>query len=106
MNVAELEKKDDNIIEVKGVLDSDTIMSIMSAGYKLIKSPLTVITFDFRGVTESDSTALALLLAWIRYAKKKGKKILYIHVPAAMIEIAAACRLANFFSFQTHSKLR
>ncbi len=105
MNVAELEKKDDNVIEVKGVLDSDTIMSIMSAGYKLIKSR-TTITFDFRGVTESDSTALALLLAWIRYANKKSKKIFYTHVPAAMVEIAAACRLSKFFSFQTHSKLR
>jgi len=105
MNVVELKKKDKDIIEVNGVLDSDTIMSIMSTGYKLIKSHTTT-TFDFRGVTESDSTALALLLAWIRYAKKKGKKILYIHVPVAMIEIAAACRLGKFFSFQAHSKLR
>lgn len=105
MNVAELKKKGNDVVEVKGALDSDTIMSLMSAGYKLIESR-TVTTFDFRGVTESDSTALALLLAWIRYAKKKDKKILYMHVPVAMIEIAAACRLGKFFSFQSHSKLR
>jgi len=97
---AELEKKSD-VIEVKGVLDSDTIMTILPVGYRLIKS-LTIITFDFRGVTQADSTALALLLAWIRYSRKQGKKILYTHIPIAMIEIAEACRLSKFFSFKTH----
>lgn len=104
MAAAGLKKKENDVIEVKGVLNSDTIMSIMAEGYKFIKSLSRTITFDFSGVIESDSTALALLLAWIRFAKKNGKEILYTHVPTGMIEIAAACRLSNFFSFQVRHK--
>ena len=103
MNVAELEKKNNNVVKVKGVLDSDTIMPLISNGYQWIDS-LTKIIFDFIDVTESDSVALALLLAWIRYAKKSNKKIFYQHIPDTMIEIAVACRLDKIFSFQVDHK--
>jgi phospholipid transport system transporter-binding protein len=101
-HTASLEKKAGNI-EVKGTLDSDTIMTIMSTGFQMIKKSPSNPVFDFGAVTQADSTALALLLAWIRYAKKCGKKILYIHIPIAMIEIAEACRLGRILSFKTHT---
>jgi ABC-type transporter Mla MlaB component len=99
-----LEKKNDSI-EVKGVLDSDTVMTILSLGYQWIQQ-LPKPVFDFGAVTHADSTALALLLDWSRYAKKARKKISYTHIPIAMIEIAQACRLSKILSFPTHKNIR
>lgn len=43
---------------------------------------------DFAGVTESDSTALSLLLEWQRAAKARGWKIACVNLPANLHSLA------------------
>ena len=46
------------------------------------------IRVDFAGVTESDSSGLALLLEWLRLARKGNQRIRFEHVPQQIIALA------------------
>ena len=97
IGVAELDKTTNQVIKVKGVLSNNTVMSVLLPGYQLIKQ-LNEVVFDFEQVIYADSSALALLLAWIRFSSRLGKKISSIHMPRAMMEMAVTCRLENILS--------
>jgi phospholipid transport system transporter-binding protein len=45
-------------------------------------------TVDLKEVTELDSSALALLLAWLREAKAAGRAVAFANLPAALKTIA------------------
>jgi phospholipid transport system transporter-binding protein len=45
-------------------------------------------TVDLAGVTELDSSALALLLAWLREARAAGRSLVFANLPAALKTIA------------------
>jgi len=47
-----------------------------------------VLTVDLGEVTELDSSALALLLAWLREAKAAGRTIAFANLPEALRTIA------------------
>jgi ABC-type transporter Mla MlaB component len=49
--------------------------------------------FDLRGVSRSDSSALALLALWTRQAKTLNKKISFENLPQQLVEIAQLCGL-------------
>jgi len=46
------------------------------------------ITIDLGTVTESDSTAISLLLEWQRTAKARGWKVGYVNLPANLRSLA------------------
>lgn len=54
---------------------------------------VTDIEVDLKGVTESDSAGLALLLEWMRAAKNANKPITFKHLPEQMDAIAKASGL-------------
>jgi phospholipid transport system transporter-binding protein len=45
-------------------------------------------TVDLKEVTELDSSALALLLAWLREARAAGRSLAFANLPAALQTIA------------------
>jgi phospholipid transport system transporter-binding protein len=45
-------------------------------------------TVDLAGVTELDSSALALLLAWLREAKAAGRALAFANLPESLQTIA------------------
>jgi len=45
-------------------------------------------TVDLSGVTELDSSALALLLAWLREAKAGGRAVAFANLPESLQTIA------------------
>ena len=45
-------------------------------------------TFDFGGVSEVDSSALALLLAWLRRAKARGTEVELRVLPGPLFALA------------------
>lgn len=46
------------------------------------------LVFDFAGITRSDSAALALLLEWIRVARRQGREIHYHNLPDQLLAVA------------------
>ena len=43
---------------------------------------------DFSGVTEADSSALALMFKWQRDADRKGRKVICRNIPANVLALA------------------
>jgi phospholipid transport system transporter-binding protein len=95
---AVLDKRDNDIV-VSGILNSETVVPLMHLGYQWIEKLLAPV-FNFSGVTQADSMGLAMLISWMRYAKKQGKKLTYTHLPQAMVGIAQACRLKDILSLR------
>lgn len=53
------------------------------------------IIIDLSEVSRSDSSGLALLIDWIRFAKKSGLDIGFQNIPSQMRNIADVCGVAD-----------
>lgn len=77
---------------VDGVLNFGTVPHLRRKGIDLIAN-LDKLTIDFQNVTRSDSSGLALLTAWVRYANNQGKSLHYINIPEQLLDLAKVCNL-------------
>lgn len=55
---------------------------------KMFDTPSPRLTFDLVGVTRVDSAGLALLLEWLREARRRSKEIRFQNIPAQLATIA------------------
>lgn len=55
---------------------------------------------DLSQVTQSDSAGLALLIACIRYAKKKNRELHFLNMPEQMHEIARVSSLDDILNLK------
>jgi phospholipid transport system transporter-binding protein len=74
---------------LEGTVNVNTITAIIEPGYKMIKAapagqPLIL---DLSGVIEADSASVALLIDWMRKAKKKNKVLQFSSLPEKMKDI-------------------
>lgn len=46
------------------------------------------LTIDFSGITDVDSSAVALLLEWRREAARRGKGLYFVNLPANLVALA------------------
>lgn len=81
-------------IQVSGELSFATVVSMRYRGVELLKKCQEAV-FDLQGVTNLDSSALALLTAWTREANKMGKTARFIHMPKQLMDIAQLSNLQN-----------
>lgn len=77
------------IVNVSGELTFNTANQLLTAAPKLFEQ-LTKLEIDLANVTRSDSAGLALLVDWMRYARKSNKAIIFHNVPSQMLAIANA----------------
>ena len=49
--------------------------------------------FDLAGVERADSAGLALLIEWMRRARRAGRPVRFLNLPPQMLEIARAASL-------------
>jgi phospholipid transport system transporter-binding protein len=83
---AKVELTAEGHIKVSGVLYFTTVADVRDAGVVLLgKTPQPV--FDLQSVTHCDSSALALLTAWAREARRCNKQARFIHVPEQLMDI-------------------
>lgn len=80
-------KLSENSIQISGVLDVHTVTQLREVGTSLLKDVANPV-FDLSQVTQCDSSALALLTAWARDAKKLGKEVRFTHLPSSLMAIA------------------
>lgn len=70
-------------------------------GYELInKDSRQEMTFDLSDITSSN-IVLALMTAWIRYAKRKSKKIFFINCSQNLLDLAKVSGLEKLLPFRT-----
>ncbi len=88
-NNSKIELKD-NLFLVVGELDFTTIRELWRASLPLLAHEKNL-NFDFIHVGASNSAGLALMLEWMKYAKRENKKIHFANIPAqlqAIIEVS------------------
>jgi phospholipid transport system transporter-binding protein len=88
-------EKTGDCYSVAGEIIFDTVMVLEHSGSQLIQAEDKII-FDFSQVVHSDSSALALLLSWLRVANKFNKTISYKNIPEALLIMAQSFDIKTF----------
>ncbi|SRR5579883_2237234 len=87
---------ENDCLQVSGDINFTTAVSLWQESLPLIsRSPR--LAFDFSRVTTLNSAALALLLEWIKYAKRAGKKISFTGLSPQLLSLADAAGVAKLF---------
>jgi phospholipid transport system transporter-binding protein len=74
---------------VSGDLNFVTVPKVWEQSLLLLTS-LPELNFDLEKITFSNSAGLALLIEWMKYAKKSQKKIYFHHIPSQLSSIIKA----------------
>lgn len=88
-----------NIIRLSGELSFSTVNQVLKQS-EILFEPIVDLDIDLAEVNRSDSAGLALLVHWIRFAKRKNKKIVFHNIPAQMLAIADASGLDELLPVQ------
>jgi len=79
---------------LNGCLSFKTVNRLLrdSAGLFRNSAPLVV---DLSGVERTDSAGLALLVEWMKMARRTDKGLTFCNMPEQMLEIARTCGLVD-----------
>ena len=80
---------------VSGPLLFQTVAEARMLGLRLLSEREKVV-LDLSGVVQSDSAALALLIEWMREARRRGTGIHFENVPSQLRAIARASQVDQF----------
>lgn len=90
--------QDNHYLMLKGDLVFESIRRLRDKGNAFIANTPGDIVFDFQGVTQCDSSALALLTSWSRCARQSARLIHFINLPQKLKDIAYLSNLHKFLS--------
>lgn len=79
-------RRDGDSLIVEGVLTLATVSALASEAQEQLRQGARVV--DFRGVSEVDSSAVALALEWLRQAGDSHSGLRFTHLPVAMQNLA------------------
>lgn len=65
---------------------------------EMFDTPLPRLTFDLAGVQRVDSAGLALLLEWLREARRRSKEIRFENIPEQLAAIAKVSGLSDILT--------
>lgn len=77
----------DNVLRVTGPMRYDAATRLLAAGRAQIDAGLEAI--DLGAVAEADSSALAVLFAWLRQARSLNAAPRIVNPPAGLLSLAA-----------------
>ena len=79
-------RRDGDSLFVEGALTLGTVSGLADAAREQLRQGARVI--DFRGVSEVDSSAVALALEWLRQAAESKSGLRLVNLPVAMQNLA------------------
>jgi len=79
-------------VEISGDLTFDTVGELFSRGDEVLAGDGRVI-LDLRAVTRADSAGLALMVEWLREARRRGGRLEVVNMPDQMFSIAHMSKL-------------
>jgi len=88
---ATLEALGNGRFKVRGPLDAETVTELLDRSEKAFRGADSL-ELDFGGVPEGDSAGLALLIEWVRRARKQNQPIQLKNIPR---QIAALARISE-----------
>lgn len=87
----------ENLYKITGDITFSTVPKLNTVGIQYIVAHQEPI-FDLSAVQKTDSSAIALLLAWIRDAKREHKNIHFQNIPHQVLEVAEVCGVSALLS--------
>jgi phospholipid transport system transporter-binding protein len=87
----------DGSFHVIGKLSFASVVNLYKESMPLINNHQDLL-FDFSQVTSSDSSGLALIIEWIKLAKKQSKPIKFHHISDDLMSLAKASSLDKIIS--------
>ena len=89
-------RRDGDCMKVSGPLTLAHVAAALNEGNQAIGEGVSSI--DLAEVGELDSSALALLLAWLREAKRRGRDLAFTNLPQGLTTIARLYGVAELLS--------
>jgi len=74
-------------IVLEGPVTLDSVPALLEQGLGLIDRD--EVRIDLAGVTAADSSAVALLLEWMRAARRAGRRIVYLNLGNSLESLVA-----------------
>lgn len=89
LNTAKLEALGNERFRLSGVLDAVTTPRLLEeSASQFPKQSGVEIHVDLAGVTESDSSGLALAIEWLRLARQRGQRMFFANLPQQLLALA------------------
>jgi phospholipid transport system transporter-binding protein len=85
--IATFELQEGNRSRVNGVLHFSTVTALLRSGAAAISGGQAAV-IDLSGVSDSDSSGLALLIEWLSVAKAASRSLKYENIPAQLHQLA------------------
>ena len=92
----------ENVLKLSGPLTMNTITNIFGTGLQLSEGKAALVV-DFAKVEAVDSSAVSLMLSWLRTAKSKNVKLSFINVPHNLLSLANLYGVAESLSLPVDS---
>lgn len=86
-----------------GDLNFTNVMPLYQQGAKLIAgfNPTSLVQIDFSGLTSANSAAIALMVDWLRYAKKAGKSLQFLNLSSEIQSLLQAAEMNHVITSET-----
>ena len=92
-SLASISDKNGSLV-ISGELNFKTVMKLWKDSQSLL-GKFAALHFDLGEVTSSNSAGVALLLEWVKYAKRNNKPIDFSNVPIQLNSIMAVSGLSQ-----------
>lgn len=86
-----------NRVQLSGRLTMETIAALFSKGLQLAEG-INEVVIDFAQVEAVDSSAVSLMLSWLRTAQRKNVKLSFVNVPDNLRSLANLYGVAESLS--------
>lgn len=86
----------DSLWRVDGRLTFETVTGLLRDSGEAFGGGSGPLEIDLSGVEHADSAGIALLIEWLRRARKADREVHYRHMPRQMAEIARISDLERF----------
>ena len=83
-----------------GAIHFDNLAAVRSAGESYLDEQSDAAVFDLSSLSECSSVAVALLMAWVRYAHACNKTVVYAGVPEDLSNIIDVSGLTETLPMQ------
>jgi phospholipid transport system transporter-binding protein len=94
---AKLDSLSGGRFRLNGILDATTVADLLKQSeVRFAGQPQ--IEIDLAGVTESDSSGLALLIEWLRQARIAGQTVRFLNVPTQIDALARISEVDELFN--------
>ncbi|MDH3310699.1 MAG: STAS domain-containing protein [Gammaproteobacteria bacterium] len=95
-----LTARGDGVFEISGSLTFQTVPRFQDQAGNLLQGDAKPVTIDMKGVTQSDSAGLALMIEWLQMARTAQRELVFAHIPEQIRDLIRVNGLQQMFSLE------